>query len=338
MGFDPAGVTMARIALVTGANGFVGSHLCTHLLDEGWHVRAMVRRTSDLRWLDARAERVIGEVTAPESIAPALEGADTVFHLAGVTRAARVADYERVNVAGCEHVARAAARAQPPPRRIVLASSLAAGGPSTRQTPRAETDPDAPSNAYGASKRRGEAALRSHAGAVAWTVVRPAAVYGPRDRAFVPLARLARAGWALRFSGPPQQVCAIHVRDLVRGMAAAALADRAQSEVYYLTHDAPITWEAVGRTMAAALGWRARALYVPRAIVPLAAFTAGALARLAGRPNRMPRDRVADLLQAAWTCSGAKAREQLGFEAAIGHEQGMGELARWYREAGWIHA
>ncbi|MDH3196667.1 MAG: NAD-dependent epimerase/dehydratase family protein [Candidatus Krumholzibacteria bacterium] len=329
---------MSRIALVTGANGFVGSHLCEHLLDGGWRVRALVRRTSDLRWLDARAERVIGEVTAAESLAAAVEGADTVFHLAGVTRAAGAADYDRVNVTGCEHVARAAARAQRAPRRIVLASSLAAGGPSTPQTPRVESDPDAPSNAYGVSKRRGETALRAHAGGVDWTAVRPAAVYGPRDRAFVPLARLARSGWTLRLSGNPQPVSAIHVRDLVRGIVAAALADRATGETYYLTHDTPVTWEAVGRTMAAALGRRARTLGVPRAIVPLVALAAGSLARLSGRPNRMPRDRVADLFQSAWTCSGAKARAQLGFEAAIDYEQGMTELARWYREAGWIRA
>jgi nucleoside-diphosphate-sugar epimerase len=329
---------MSRIALVTGANGFVGSHLCTHLLDEGWRVRALVRRTSDLRWLDARAERVIGEVTAGESLAAAVEDADTVFHLAGVTRAARAADYDRVNVAGCERVARAAARAKRPPRRVVLASSLAAGGPSSPQTPRAESDPDAPSNAYGTSKRRGETALRAHTGGVTWTVVRPAAVYGPRDRAFVPLARLARSGWTLRLSGAPQPVSAIHVRDLVRGMVAAALAERAAGETYYLTHDTPVTWEAVGRTMAAALGRQARALYMPRATVPLITFVAGALARLTGRPNRIPRDRVADLFQSAWTCSGAKAREQLGFEAAIDHGRGMTELARWYREVGWIRA
>ena len=89
---------MTNTALVTGANGFVGSHLTDLLIDRGWKVRCLVRRTSNLRWLPRdRVEICYGEVIDPESLAPAVRGADVVFHVAGVTHADSEAGYNAVN-------------------------------------------------------------------------------------------------------------------------------------------------------------------------------------------------------------------------------------------------
>jgi nucleoside-diphosphate-sugar epimerase len=328
---------MDRIALVTGANGFVGSHLCDGLLEDGWRVRALVRRTSDLRWLDLeRVERIYGDASSGEGLEGAVSGVDTVFHLAGITRAPDEETYDRVNVEGCARVARAAAASASPPRRLVLMSSLAAGGPIRRGGARSEADADEPTSAYGRSKLRGEVELIRHARGVPWTVVRPAAVCGPRDRGFLTLARLAKRGWVPRLSGPPQLISLVHVRDLVRGVVQAALSPRTAGRKYYLAHADSSTWEALGRELAVALGRSARVFWIPRGILPLVGFASGVRARSAGAPNRMPMDRLRDLQAPSWVCSSRLAREDFGFVAAVSPADGMREAASWYRENGWL--
>jgi nucleoside-diphosphate-sugar epimerase len=328
---------MGRLALVTGANGFVGSHLCEFLLVEGWKVRALVRRTSDLRWLDlGRIERVYGDAATGEGLDTAISGVDTIFHLAGITRAPDEATYDRVNVEGCANVARAAAAGDSPPRRLVLMSSLAAGGPIARGRARTEADEDAPAGAYGRSKRRGEIEFSRRAEGLAWTIVRPAAVFGPRDRAFLTLARLAMKGWAPRLSGPEQEISLVHVRDLVRAVVGAALSPQAVGRKYYLAHDESSTWERLGREMALALNRPVRALWIPRGLLPFVGFLSAVRARSRGAPNRMPMDRLRDLTAPAWVCSSRLARDDLGFDASVSPPEGMREVVSWYREHGWL--
>lgn len=324
---------MAR-ALVTGANGFLGSHLVERLRAEGWDVRGMVRRTSDTRWLPPDLDLAYGDAAVPESLTPAVRDVDTVFHLAGVTRAGSEADYLRVNAEGTGSLARAARDAGV--GRFVLVSSLAAGGASTADRARNEDDPDRPTGAYGRSKKAGEDALAREAGGLAWTVMRPCAVYGPRDRDFLILARFAAGGRVIRFTGPPQRVSIVHVEDVVRGLLAAAKTEAAAGRTYYLAHPEPTTWTEVGRRMAAAAGRRPRNLPVPRSILPAASRIAGLAAAIAGKRNPLPRDRIRDLLAEAWTCDPGRARDELGFAATMPLDEGMADLMNWYAKEGWI--
>ncbi len=322
-------------ALVTGANGFVGSHLAEELLARGWRVRALVRTTSNLRFLPERAEKAYGEIVDPRSLEEAVEGADTVFHVAGVVRAPGERAYEKVNAEGAGNLARAAASRSTAPRRFVLVSSLAAGGASERDRPRREEDPEAPKGAYGRSKLAGERAIRDALGRIPWTILRPPSVYGPRDTSFLMLGRLAKRGWTPRLGGG-QRVSVIHVRDLVRGILAASESDAAVGRIYYPTHPRAVTWEECGRYLARGLGKRAHAFYVPGFVIPWVGRAGAALARAAGRPNPVPADRLRDLLAPAWTCDPSRSEAELGFRAEIDAEPGLAETARWYREEGWL--
>jgi dihydroflavonol-4-reductase len=328
---------MTRIALVTGANGFVGSYLCDHLIEKGWAVRALVRKTSDLRWLpDARVEKVLGDVTDFASLGGAVDGIDTIFHVAGVTRAPTVAAYDRINAEGTANIACAAVAAARPPRRILLVSSLAAGGPSEGRKVRREEDKVRPISLYGRSKLKGEMELATHARSIPWTIVRPTAVYGPRDTAFLKLALMAKKGWLVEISGQIQRVSVVHVKDLARAMLAAAESEKAIGRRYYIAHPEPTDFIEIGEWMAEVLGTRVRVVGIQRWMVPLLASTNALFWMAKKRPNPIPLDRVEDLLAPSWTCATLAASTDFGFSAEIDTKPGIQDTVRWYIENKWL--
>jgi dihydroflavonol-4-reductase len=328
---------VAKRALVTGANGFVGSHLTDLLLERGWAVRCLVRRTSNLRWLPTeRVELHHGEVTDPESLEGAVRGVDVVFHGAGITHAPNEAEYRRVNAEGTRNLVRQTNLESPSLDRFVLVSSLAAGGPTSRDAARRESDPDQPIGAYGRSKQGGEIELTREAGDLPWTILRPPGVYGTRDEGFLVLARLISRGWVTRFSGKAQKTNVIHVSDLVRGLLDAALSPSTVGRTYYVAHSRQWDFRAIGLEMAATIGVRPRTLFVPLGLVPAIGWSAGVLTRLTGTPNPLSSDRIRDLMAPAWTCDSSLAEQEFGFRAEIDLPDGMPEVMQWYRKEGWI--
>lgn len=331
--------------LVTGGAGFVGSHVVDALLAQGERVRVLARPTTDRSSLAGRDVRFVAGDVGDESaageaaLARAAEGTGLVVHAAGITQAANAQDFARVNARGTARMVRAAAQAGV--TRVLHVSSQAAGGPSPDGRPREESDPDTPVSAYGRSKLEGERAARevlADAGSGAGTslvVVRPPAVYGPRDRAFLALFRLVRRGIVPLHRADRQWVSLIHARDLAQAILAAAARGGADS-TYYVTDGEPRTSAAVVDAIARALGCRPWRLDVPegalRAVVGLAEGWAG----WTRRPPRLTRERLLEWTEPRWTLSDARARRELGWAPEVPFEQGIEETAAWYRSAGWI--
>jgi dihydroflavonol-4-reductase len=326
---------MPGLALLTGANGFLGSHLADLLTTRGWRVRALVRRTSDIRWVPREhVDLVYGDLEDPLSLKAAASGTDVVFHTAAVTGITGRGNYLEVNVQGTRRLAEAAAAGGV--SRFVLVSSQAAGGPSRPDRPRTEDDPDAPTNAYGRSKLAAEEALRDAAGAMPWTVTRPCTVYGPRDRGVLILARMVAHGWNLRFTGPPQPVSLIHARDAAEGTLAAAESAAAVGKAYYLSHSQVEGWTELGEAMARAAGTRTRGIPVPRPLIPAASRVSAVVSAILRKPNPFPPDRVRDLLAPAWTCDASRAERDLRFLPRVDLGPGIAETMDWYRAEGWL--
>jgi len=318
-------------ALVTGAGGFLGQALVRQLSERGDLVRALVRRPAD--GLEAPGvEVVVGDATDAASLAGAVRGCDLVFHLAGVRRATDPEEFLRVN-AGSTRLALEACLAEAPRLgRFVLAGSLAAAGPS--RLPRREDEPLAPVEPYGASKAEAERIAFSFADRLPVTVVRPPRIVGPGDRENLFFFRIARAGWAVGFSGPPRPLSWIDVDDCARGLLLAATSDAARGEAFFLaspeTTDAPALLEEVGR----ALGVKTRRVTVPAPVLSGLASASGLVTRLTGRRLPLNPKLAAQLLAPGWVCDPAKARERLGFEARTPLRDSVARAARWYRERG----
>ncbi|MGB9606740.1 MAG: NAD-dependent epimerase/dehydratase family protein, partial [Bryobacteraceae bacterium] len=216
--------------LVTGATGFIGSHLAQRLVGLGARVRCLVRRTSRTGVLPAGIELAQGELATGEGLAEAVRGAQLVFHLAGVTKAVSPADYERGNVLATRNLVGALESCE---ARLVQVSSLAAVGPSSDGSPLPEDCEPRPVSLYGRSKLEAERAVLCSGLAARAVIVRPPVVFGPRDTDVYQLLRMAARGWLPVTGGPEARFSVIYVEDLVEGLLAAACHESAAGRTYF---------------------------------------------------------------------------------------------------------
>jgi len=323
--------------LVTGANGFVGSHLAEALHEAGSRLRLLVRKGGDHRALEPFRDRLVfGDVRQPGSLLEAVRGTEVVFHVAGITWAARNGDFYRVNADGTGAVVAACRAARPRPRRLVLVSSLAAAGPSPDGRPLTEEAEPRPVNHYGRSKLEGERRALEAAADLEVVIARPPAVYGPRDRDVLFFFRCVERGLLPLVAPPGQLLSLIHVADLAQGLRALGEAPEARGRTYFLTGPADTTLRGFADAIARALGRPYRALPVPRP-VRWALGCAGELAGWLWGSARLPtRDRFRMLEQPAWVCSSDRAAREIGFRPRLDPVAGAADTARWYREQGWL--
>lgn len=306
------------IVAITGANGFIGRHLCERFIASGETVRPIVRRD-----LDAAS---IGEL---------LGGVDVVVHAAGATRAPTRALLRASNVELTRRVIDLALRAKV--ARFVFISSQAAAGPASFvDAPVSEDMSPAPIEAYGRSKLDAEEAVRAVDG-MSWVIVRPAAVYGPGDRDFLSMFRLARWGVALHPANRRQWISIAHVRDVAEGIVSVARADHAAGGTFFLANDAPVQWVDLFRSAARVAH---RSLFadveIPSWLVGLGAASGDVLARVTGTAGLLTSDKVALTKPQFWICTNERAKRELGFAPRIGLQEGFRETYDWYRAQGWL--
>lgn len=326
----------APLAVVTGASGFVGSHVADELLRRGARVRCVVRRSSSRRWLDGKPlEVVVAPLEDPAALAAAVAGATWIVHAAGLVSARNAAEFHEANVAGTERMLRAALTAGPGLRRFLLISSQAAGGPSRDGMPVSEAHPPRPVSAYGESKLRAEELVLQMRNRLSVCSIRPPAVYGPRDEAtlklFVAVKRhlqpvLHRGG---KFS-------LVHAEDLARACALALEDDRAAGEIFYVAEPDATDYDEMGNCAKRALDTWAVRFEPPAWLLTLGGLAGEALGALTNRPPFLSRGKLREIMAGDWICTSAKIRSRLGWAPRMPLDEGFRRTAAWYREAGWL--
>lgn len=331
--------------LLTGGTGFLGPATARSLAEAGHAVRCLVRKTSDRTGLEETGvplEYAHGDVGAPGTLPPALEGVEAVVHLAGATKTLRPGDYYRVNTDGTRNLAEAAAAAGV--TRFVHCSSLSAAGPISGARPLLEEDPPAPVSHYGRSKLGAEEAVRRHADRMAVTIVRPPIVYGPRDRDFFEVFKMTARGFAL---SPgilaAKRYSMIHVEDAGRAMALALERGRpvppgshGGEGIYYVSDGGVYTWDDLLRRVARSLGKNTVVLPIPDVLSWGVGVYGEVAARVTGKPQIVSIDKMREAVVDGWACSTERARRELGYEPRFPLDQGLADAARWYRENRWI--
>jgi nucleoside-diphosphate-sugar epimerase len=323
--------------LVTGATGFVGSNLVEALLRDGFSVTCLVRNTSDTRTLrQLPVQLAVGDLENPGSLRTSISGIHTVYHVAGAIKAANREQYLRVNQEGTRRLLEIMAEVNPDLSRFIHVSSLAAAGPSPDDRGLREEETPNPISWYGESKLRSEQEVLKYADAFRVTILRPSAVYGPRDRETLMIFRMIRQGCLFTPGRFIRHFSLIHVDDLVDALVHAGKQDTRSGGVFFISRPESYTWEQVGRAIASELGKKYRCVAFPQSIA-LAAGLAGDLwAKLSNRAATINSQKVKELLQPSWICNTSNARSKLEFIPKTDLETGIRKTVRWYQAEGWL--
>ncbi|HEU4390106.1 MAG TPA: NAD-dependent epimerase/dehydratase family protein [Blastocatellia bacterium] len=323
--------------LVTGGTGFVGSHLVDRLIEDGRSVRCLVRGSSNLRYLKhPEIEFAYGGLEPSTDWDAVLDGVDTVYHVAGLPYAKRRSDYYLVNHRGTEAILAAAIKHRAHLKRFVLISSLAAIGPGRDGVPVHEGTEAAPITPYGRSKLLGEEAVKAVGDLLPYTIVRPPAVYGPRDYALFEFFKEVARGRSPMIGRDDKRISLVHVRDLVNGIILAGESDNAMGRAYFISSEEIYSWHEVAALLARVMGKQTRTIAIPRSIAYGVALAAEAAAAFSSKPPVINRDKVTDLSQKCWACSVDRARDELGYRQQVNLEEGFRETLAWYKSEGWL--
>lgn len=296
---------------LTGVTGFIGYRIAQWLTHAGWRIRALVRPSADRRSLtNLPLECLTGSLQDPDSLKKLVKDVSAVVHCAGAVRGLTRAQFDAVNVDGLAHLVQAAAPQQTPPRFLLL-SSLAAREPHLSH--------------YAASKRKGESVLAKQANTMAWTALRPPAVYGPGDRELLPLLRWMSRGVALLLGANEARVSLLYVDDLAAAVE-RWLNSHCCPEGIFELHDGHVggyTWPEVADAVSQVCTrqvWQIRLAAMPLQMLALASMT---VSQLGGPAPMLTLGKVREIRHSDWVCDNAAITAALGWEPSVSLVEGL---------------
>lgn len=336
MNQDP--IASGSVVLVTGATGFTGRELVRRLAGRGCRIRGIARGSSDLQPLaDLDIEWFRGEVYDPDTVTAAMQGVNYVFHIAAAFRESGIPDemYRNVHVTSTRLLAAEALR-QPDFRRFVHVSTVGVHG-HIENPPADENTPFRPGDIYQETKAEAETWLHGFAAAhqLDYTVIRPAAIYGPGDTRLLKVFRMAVKPAFILLGRGKCLYHLIHVEDLAEIMILAATHPCASGETFICGNPECVTLEQMGRVVADELGHRVRVLRLPAWPVFLAADLCEAVCRPLRIKPPLYRRRVAFFTKDR-SFDTRKLRDVLGYTCRYENGEGLRATARWYRDHGWL--
>jgi nucleoside-diphosphate-sugar epimerase len=321
-------------SLVTGATGFIGSHLVEALLQKGVQVRCLLRKAGDLKWLkDLPIEITLGDCSDKTSLREAVKGVDQVFHLAGITKAVKEKTFFEINAFGTENLIRACCQHNPHIQKFLYLSSQAAAGPCQNGNKKRESDPCEPVSPYGQSKRLGEELALAHSQELPLVILRPPGVYGPRDKDFYALFKWVSRRINPCFSG---QVSLCYVQDVVQAILLAAESRTSSGEIFFVSDGTDYHMEEIGDALAQTMGVTPLSIPIPKWFIFGVASFSEYLSLISGRPPLISRGMAEQMIQEDWTCDITKAKTLLGFQPQFQLLQGARLTFHWYKKQKWL--
>lgn len=326
-----------KIAVVTGANGFVGSHLVDLLLEKGFMVRCVVRKQSDLKWLKGKKVEFIDcGLLNKEGLRKAFTGASYVFHAAGVVKAKKPEEYYRGNVETTQFLLEIAQEFKNTLERFVIISSQTASGPTLGELPINEEDDCKPITTYGRSKLEAERITHKFMNKFPITICRAPAVYGERDTEIFIFFHTFYRGLFTTIGFNKKLISLIHVSDLVNGIYLSAVNENGIGETYFIGSEQYYTWEEVGETTSRILGKKPLHIKVPHFAVYAIAFIAQSISFFSSKAATVNIEKARDITQEKWICDTSKAVKELGYRQKVSLEEGIMRTIEWYKKMGWF--
>jgi len=326
-----------KIAVVTGANGFVGSHLVDLLLKNNYTVRCITRKSSDLKWLKGKDIEIFDcGFTNKSGLRNAFQNADYIFHVAGVVKSKKPEGYFLGNVENTRVILETALGFKDTLKKIIIVSSQTAAGPSLNGKAINESDPCNPITTYGRSKLAEEDLAQTFMSQLPITICRAPAVFGERDTEIFIFFQTFNKGLFTTIGFDEKKISLIHVKDLVRGFMLAAESEKSSGQTYFISSEKYYTWEEIGEITSKVLGKKPFKVKVPHTVVYFIAAIAQFAALFSSKPATLNIEKARDITQHAWICDTSKAVKELGYHQCLTAQEGTKETCDWYKEIGWL--
>ncbi|GAB4302423.1 MAG: NAD(P)-dependent oxidoreductase [Myxococcota bacterium] len=325
-------------AFLTGATGFLGSHLAERLVDEGFEVSCLVRKTSNLRWIEKLPLNLVyGDISDDLSwLASSLSEMDYVFHVAGLVHTDSIKRYYEVNGDAAGNLAKICAENCKNLKRFVLVSSLAAVGKGDGGNPANDLIEPKPLSEYGKSKREGEVQVLQYSDKIPISIIRPPAIFGPRDSDILLFFRLIENRIRPVLAGGRQKIPLLYVTNVVDGIMLAAEKDGAIGRAFLLGDGENAEINILFSYIEQFFGRKALPVPVPAIVLIAAGVSADIIAKAIGKSLVISYDKVKELLNENWAVDDSCAREVLGYYPAVSIQEGIEKTYEWYKENKWL--
>lgn len=316
---------------VTGATGFIGSHLVDSLLKKGFEVICLVRESSSLRYLEGLNVKLVhGDCCKADLFCEAVKDCDYIFHIAGLTKTKNKDDFYYANVVGTENLLKVVLKVGNNIKRFFYLSSLAAVGPSYNGIPLTEDCEPKPVSVYGKSKYEGERLVYNCRDKIPITIIRPPAVYGPKDKDMLMFFRMVKKGavpyWGKSFYS------FIYVEDLVNGIIQSSLSKAAEGEIFFISDGGIYSSDDIVKAVSDAVQKKPLKLPVPDFIMPFF----GTLSEKLKNVNIINSDKINELKYKNWVCDSGKIKRVINFAPQVMMHEGVKWTADWYRIHKWL--
>lgn len=328
-----------KVSFVTGANGFVGSHLVEYLLNQGHEVHCLMRKSSDDKWLkglDIFIHR--NGIEDIEFIKKVFleHNANYIFHLAGTVKAFDYEGFEAGNVKPTKCILEASLGLDSL-EKIIVTSSLAASRATKVGEPNDETCERIPLTDYGMSKVAEEDLAISYMDRLPISIIRPPVVYGERDVEVLLFFKTVKAHLIPLIGFTPKSVSLVYVGDLVKGFYQCAISKKSKNQTYFLGgHEDEYTWPRLGELSAKILNVSAIKLRVPHYMIFIVAYVYEFIAKLFGQAVTFNTQKGYEMVSESWSCTSQKAKNDFGYNPSMTVQTGFERTIRWYKEKGWI--
>lgn len=326
-----------EIALVTGANGFVGSHLVDYLLSRNFKVKCLVRKTSNLRWLEGKEVEIFNcGLFDRDGIKTAMQDVNYVFHVAGVVKAKNKEGYFKGNVEATKILLEISLQNKVNIKRFVVVSSQTVTGPSLDGNPVNEKTECKPLTTYAKSKFQQENLVLSFKDEIPVTICRAPAIYGERDTEIFIYFQTFSKGLTSLIGFDKKVLSLLHVADLAEGLYLAAVSDKSIGEIYFISSEKFYTWDEVGAVTSKELNKKALKIRIPHFVVYTVASFAQFFSLFSSKPATLNIEKAKDLTQHAWICDTSKAMNNFGYRQKVTIEEGIRRTCDWYKKMKWI--
>jgi nucleoside-diphosphate-sugar epimerase len=324
-------------ALVTGGTGFIGSHLIEKLCSNNTPVRCISKDYLNSDQLDKlNVEFIKGDLLNGSVLEDLFNDIDVVFHVAGVTHAQSKKEYYDGNYLATKQLIEFCANSRQKIKRFIYVSSLTAVGPSLTGIEVDETTPYHPVSDYGMSKMMAEYEILKYRSKIPISIVRPSAVYGPRERDMYMYMKSIKHGIQLLIGFNKKYLNLIYVDDLVEGIITAAENIKAEDEIYFLGSEISYPNEDIGNTIAEILNKNPLNFHLPHSMVFGICGLEELFGKICNKQMYLNTQKARELIQNNWTCSIEKAKTQLGFNPHISLYEGFLNTFTWYKKMGWL--